>query len=382
MEQSDTVAALCRRLVRIPSLSGQERLMAATVAEAMAELGFAEIYADAYGSVVGQRTGRAPGPTVLYDAHIDTVAPASPDNWTRDPWSGEIADGRLWGLGAADVKGGLAAMLVGLARLPRDAFEGQLIVSASVCEENVTGAALGHILDRHAADVVVIAEPTELRLGIAQKGRLDLLLRAAGRSAHTSQPELGDNAVYRMLDAVQRVRGLPLPVDPALGREVLELVEIVSDPFPGTAHVPHGCRARFLARTLPGENAESALARLRAALAGLDRVDVSLEQTSQACYTGAVLVHDGDLPGWRSANDAPWLTRMQAALRGVSQPGATFAAPFGCNASTSAGRRRVPTVIYGPGSLAQAHVVDEWISLDQLSAATSGYAALALGCLA
>ena len=87
-------------------------------------------------------------------------------------------------------------LLVPEASVPASDFTGTLIVSASICEEDMTTAAVNAILDQHRADFVVVGEPTSLLLGVAQKGRAGLIVEARGRSAHTSRPELGDNAIY------------------------------------------------------------------------------------------------------------------------------------------------------------------------------------------
>ncbi len=293
--------------MRIPSLAGEEGAVAAFVAEQMAVLGFDQIATDSFGSVIGVRHGAAAGPTVLFDGHMDVVAVTDPEQWRHDPFGGEIAKGRLWGRGAADTKGSLAAMLLAATRLPKDGFAGRIIVAASVCEENLTGAALGHVLDRFPADLVVTGEPTALRLGVAQKGRTTLSLHAAGRAAHTSQPHLGENAVYKMVAAIQRVRDLPLPGDPDLGPGVLELTELVSEPFPNQTTIPVGCRARWVGRMMPGETEAAVLGRLRDAL---PEVTVAIDRLCQVCYTGAILEADDFLPGWRSAADDPWRTAI------------------------------------------------------------------------
>lgn len=378
---SKSTIELCQAFVRIPSPSGQEGDLAARVAQEMSGRGFHDVSVDAFGSVVGRLLGATHGPVVLFDVHLDTVAPARPEQWRYGPWDGAIEGGQLWGLGAADVKGSLAALIAGLASLPRADLHGEIVLSASVCEENLTGAALTQILASQHVDVAIIAEPTELRLGSAQRGRGDVLVTAHGRSAHTSQPELGDNAVYKMLEAVSRLRSLPQPGDPELGSGVFELVEIVSEPLPGTAHVPHRCRTRFLARVLPEETDAGFLDRLHAALAGMDGVELSLEPSRQVCYTGATLAHSGFLPGWRTPPEAPWLARLQAALVDAGLGAQTFAARFGCNASACAGAG-IPAFIYGPGSLRYAHAVDERISLSELVTGERAFAALARGCLA
>lgn len=370
------VVELARSLVRIPSLTGEEGAVAALAAATMQRRGFDAVHTDAWGNVIGLRRGRRPGPTLLFDGHMDVVEPG-PEGWQHDPYGGEISEGRLWGRGACDTKGSLAAMLCAAADLPIDDLAGTLVLAATVCEETVTGAALGHVLDVHPADLVITGEPTGLRLGVAQKGRATLRLHAAGRSAHTSQPELGDNAVYRMIEAITRLRALPLPGDPELGPGVLELVEIESQPLPNQTLVPAGCQARFVARTMPGEDADAFLGRVAGSLDNLPGVTFALDALREPCYTGAWLETVDFLPGWRCREEDPWRQALLAALAAAGLPAAVYAAPCGTNASESAGRRGIASFIYGPGSLAEAHIADEWVAIDELLAAQAGFSAIA-----
>jgi len=365
-DPSTPVATLCRDFVRIPSPSGQEGALAALVAERMEAMGLA-VETDRFGSVLGTRKGGRPGPTVLLDAHLDTVPVTDPAAWSQDPFSGDLHQGRLWGRGAADTKGSLAAMLCTVADLQD--FPGTLLLSASVCEENLTTAALSHVLDQHPVDLVLVGEPTSLRLGVAQKGRAGLLLEARGRSAHTSRPELGDNAITKLLEALARIRALPLPEDPALGRGVCELIEIASEPRPSPGMVPHRCTGRLALRLLPGETAPSVLARLAPCLEGLEGVTIRLAEATQRCYTGLELTMPDCVPAWKNPDLA-----LQARLLGALGT-APFAAPYTTNASAAA-IRGLPTFLLGPGSIEQAHGVDEWIALDQLNAAPTAYAAV------
>ena len=362
---SSPVVELCREFVRIPSPSGQEGALAALVAVRMRAMGFS-VETDAFGSVLGLRKGAKPGPTLILDAHLDTV-PVTHAAWQHDPFGAEIAGGRLWGRGSADTKGSLAAMLCAAAAL--DDFPGTLIVSASVCEEDLTTAALAHVLDHHPADLVLVGEPTSLCLGTAQKGRAGLWVEATGRSAHSSRPELGDNAIYKMVEAVARLRALPLPSDPELGQGVCELIEIDSEPKPSPGMVPHLCTARLALRLLPGETAPSVLDRTRGALDGLEGVSVRVLDTSQRCYTGLAIAMPEFVPAWKNPGQA-----LQARLLEALGT-AAFAAPYTTNASAAAARG-IPTFLLGPGSIEQAHTVDEWIALDQLTAAQAAYTAV------
>ena len=351
-----SVIQLCQQLVRAPSFSGEEQLAADIAARAMRDLGFDDVCVDAYGSVIGVRRGARPGKTILFDAHLDVVAVTNRDVWTREPFGGEIVDGKIFGRGACDDKGPLAAMICAAASVPREQLAGQIIVSASVCEENLTGAALAPILDQHQPDLVIIGEPTELKLGIAQKGRAGIVVHAHGKSAHTSRPELGENAVYKMIEIVNRVRTLALPSAPDLGRAIIELTEIESAPRPGSGFVPHTCHAHFVARILPGES--RVLEKLRDAIDGIAGVEIELEELTVRCYTGATLAMPDFIAGWRA--DETGVRKMREVLQ-VD----TFAAPFGTNASVCAARG-LPVFILGPGSIEQAHVIDEWIAIEEL----------------
>ncbi|NTW85947.1 MAG: M20/M25/M40 family metallo-hydrolase [Holophagaceae bacterium] len=368
---SSLVVELCREFVRIPSPSGGEGALAAVVAARMAGLGFA-VETDRYGSVLGMRRGSRPGPTVLLDAHLDTVPVTRPEAWTQDPYGAALHAGRLWGRGAADTKGSIAAMLCAATAMTN--FPGTLLVSASVGEEDLTSAALSHVLDRHPADVVLVGEPTSLCLGVAQKGRAGLVLEATGRSAHTSRPELGDNAAYKLMEAITRLRALPLPTDPELGRGVCELIEISSEPMPSRGMVPHLCTARFALRLLPGETAASVLDRTTQALSGLDGLALRIPEARQTCHTGAELIQQDCIPGWRCQH--PELRARLLTALGTP----AFAAPYTTNASAAAARG-IPTFLLGPGAIEQAHIVDEWVALDQLTAAVTAYQTALRVCL-
>ena len=376
---------LCQELVRLESLSGEERAASEAVEREMRALGYDEVRRDELGSVLGVVRGAraagadaAPG-ALLFDAHLDVVPATEPETWRFPPFSGERAEGRVWGRGATDVKGSLAALVVALGTLPRGEIAGTFLVSASVGEEHIEGLAVGHVLATHPVRAAIICEPTGLRLGLGHRGRASLVVQAAGRAAHTSRAENGINAVYRLTEAIARIRAMTPRTDALLGRGHIELVEVSSRPFPGSAMVPYEATARFDRRLVPGETRASLLAEMDEALAGLEGLSVRLHTGELRCYTGRSFTVEAFHPGWAVAADTPHAQRARQALEQAGLDRGAFYAPYSTNATETAGRRGISTLVYGAGDISAAHAVGESIEVAELLDAFRGYQALARG---
>jgi len=379
VEPTTRAIAFCQELVRLESLSGQEQAVAEAVEREMRSLGYDEVGRDDLGSVVGVIRGARGGESVLFDAHLDVVPATEPEAWRFPPFSGEHTEGRIWGRGATDVKGSLAALVLALGTLPRSEFAGALVVSASVGEESIEGLAVGHVLAAHPVRAAVICEPTALRLGLGHRGRASLVVEAAGRAAHTSQAENGTNAVYRLTEAIARIRAMTPRADALLGRGHIELVEVSSLPFPGSAMVPYHATARFDRRLVRGETRESVLGEMEEALAGLEGLSVRLHAGELRCHTGRSFTVEAFHPGWAVAADGSHAQQAREALADAGLAQDFFYAPYSTNATATAGRLGIPTLIYGAGDISAAHAMDESVSVDELLAAFRGYQALALG---
>lgn len=376
LDHNEQVVACCRDLVRAKSMAGQEREAAAVAERWMRQLGYDEVRVDQYGSVIGRIQGAHAGPHLHFDGHLDTVPATTPEQWQHAPFGGEIAEGKLWGRGATDMKGPLAAMICATATVDRSTLHGSVTVSASVAEEELEGPALNAILRVQPADFVIIGESTLLQAGIAQKGRAGIRLTTTGRAAHSSVPEQGDNAVYRMIDVIGRLRALTPPDDALLGAGILELVEIISAPYPGTSIIPDRCTVRWDRRTVRSETRASVLAGIRAALDGLDSVAVEYLDVAVPCYTGATLQADDFHPAWELAPDHPLARAALQAVRASGSEPRTCSVPYCTNGSGSAGDLSIPSIIIGPGDPALFHVVDEHIAVEQLITGVVVYQAM------
>lgn len=363
-----------RDLVRLPSPSGEEQRVAERVAAEMRALGFDLVETDECGTVIGIIEGAQPGPTVLLDAHTDTVGIAPGAPWSRDPFAADIVDDAIVGRGSADMKGALAAMVYGAAAADRAALAGRVVVSASTMEEVLEGVALQAVMERHPADFVVIGEATELNVARGGRGRAEIHLETIGRPGHTSAPHLGRNAVLDMMRVIEAVERLRLPVDPLVGPAILALTDIISDPYPGHSVIPSRCRATYDRRLLPGESAEDVLA----AITGLEelgdiRLTARIGKGEYQAYTGQTLEAEKFFPAWVLAEEDPFFRRALAGLHAAGLEPRLSAYRFCTNAAYSAGRAGVPTIGYGPAAETDAHVVDERLRLDDLVAAARGY---------
>jgi putative selenium metabolism hydrolase len=356
-------------LVRTASPSGAEGAVAELVQAELARLGYA-LEVDDLGNVTG--TLGAGDPCVLFDAHMDTVGVTDADAWSVDP-AGELRDGRLYGRGAMDMKGPLAAVVHGAAAA---SAAGRVVVCASIAEEMIEGFATVAVARRVRPDVAVICEATGLRVAIGQRGRAELIVEVAGSPTHSSRPELGVNAVEAMADVLAAARNVELPEHPALGPAILVPTDIASRPFPALSVVPDLCTVTFDRRTLPGEAEDDVVGALRAAVEaavaphgatgtvtiGVDRFD---------SYSGAPVEAPNFAPAWFVEPDAEPARTALAAL-GAEPHHWAF-----CTNGSGTAALGIPTIGYGPGDETLAHRVDEYLELDELYAGAQGYATLA-----
>ena len=333
---------------------------------------------DAVGNVTGLVGPDGPV-ALLYDGHMDVVAATGA--WSGDPFGGEIAGGRLRGRGATDMKGPLAAALVGVAEA---AATGRLArpvaVSASVLEETVEGAALAHVLDDLDPGAVVICEPSSLAVKTGQRGRVEILIDALGIPAHAAHPEMGRNAIDLAARALLAIAEAPLPRGEVLGQALIAATDIVSDPWPSISALPARVTIRLDRRLVDGETCDGVMAVLRALLDGLEpgafRARVSDDPV--ASWTGAAVRPQRDPPTWIQSPESPLARAAAGALKANGRPAAFGTYAFCTNGSESAGRRGLPTIGLGPGAEADAHRIDESISIAELDAATAIYRDLAL----
>ena len=185
--------------------------------------------------------------------------------------------------------------------------------------------------------------------------------------------------MYRLTEAIARIRAMPRRPDALLVHGHIELVEISSQPYPGSSMVPYHATARFDRRLVRGETRDSVLGEIRAALAGLEGVSAYLHPGELHCYTGRDFAIEAFHPGWAIAPDSELALRARRALERDGLAHEFYYAPYCTNGSATAGELGIPTLIYGAGDISAAHAIDESVEVAELVAAGRGYQSLARG---
>jgi len=302
---------------------------------------------------------------LLIDAHMDTVPV---EKMEIEPFSGEVREGRLYGRGACDNKGTLAAAmwaLVQLAEGPAPCATVQLLASGD--EEGNFGGIHDWVANGPGADAAVVGEATELRLVTASRGALRLKIRTLGKAVHTCTPELGVNAITHMCRVITAIEeelkpGLFAREHPLLGSPRVT-VSIIQGGRRANI-VPDECEIDIDRRVLPDETEQSALAELDELLDRLRRHDDTLRAERLPPYAF--------VPASECAAEALIAEAVRGALEEEGLAAEPSGVPYTTHASVLAAAG-IPTVMLGPGSIEQAHGPNEWVEVAQVEAAARIY---------
>jgi acetylornithine deacetylase len=364
---------LLRDLVRLPSVNPMGRPLQSSEVYEHRVTAYLEDFFRGLGvpcerqSIAPQRDNliarfESPGaqPTVIFEAHQDTVPT---DNMTIEPFAAHIENGRLYGRGACDIKGGMAAMLAAFARVAREkpARARNLIMACSVDEEHTFLGVQEMVRRGLRADMAVVAEPTDLRVVNAHKGLCRWKVTTAGRSCHSSTPELGVNAVYRMgrlLSVIERYAAdlRASRSDALLGPPTLSVGRIEGGTSVNT--VPDRCLIEVDRRLIPGEAAEAARREFIEFLKR-DLADVPFD-----CSPIWI-----NCPALSPDHNSELMTSLGQSIDAVTGSHEVIAVPYGTDASTLA-LGGIPSVVFGPGDIARAHTCDEWVPIEEVAQAS------------
>ncbi|MEW6510930.1 MAG: M20 family metallopeptidase [Bacteroidota bacterium] len=295
--------------------------------------------------------------TLLLEAHLDTVYA---DGMSFPPFTPAVRDGRLYGRGSCDTKGSLAAFLHAAVTCAaaRKSMRYNVVLAAVADEEYKFTGATHAVAKGLRADMGIAGEPTRLRIVRAHKGVTRWKIVTTGVSAHAAYPDRGENAIYAMggvlarleryAAALQNSAGHPLLGPPTLSVGVIEGGQAVNV-------VPDRCVIEIDRRTLPGESTDAVLA----------AVQKTLEGVAGWRFEPPHLI----APPMETPAESPVVGELSDAIRRITGSVTFEAAPYATDAGVY-GSAGIPSVVFGPGDIAQAHTADEWIEIDELQRAS------------
>jgi acetylornithine deacetylase/succinyl-diaminopimelate desuccinylase-like protein len=380
---SSDVIRLTQDLIRIPSPGGHEKEIARKIDGVMRALRYDLVFTDDVGNIVGVILGSDPGSTVVMTSHMDTVKPDGIESWSRSPFSGDLVHDRIEGVGAADCKGGLAAQIFAghVVASGRVRPVGHIVVAATVAEEHGFSIGVRHLLATTLPELgmepclVVLGEPTGLKIGTGQDGRVAIDIDVRGPA---------EGAVRRAAD--QLFRWLKAHCG-GLGVRDSHSVIMVDQPRQGASG--RGCdeTIRLWLRLFPGDSADDVLGWLEGSVLaderGIDAVsfDAHIHEEEQSLYTGHRRRVRLVVPSWSTDLSHPMVERARTAMIaagcewiptnwkmgrwGIGTAGAVVTCEFA-----------VPAIGFGPGAEEQAHACNESVSAAALVAAVFGTAVI------
>lgn len=305
--------------------------------------------------------------TLMFSGHLDVVGV---EGMVHAPFSGEERDGRLFARGAADMKGGVAAMCAGAWRAARTGLAGEVLVALTADEEYESAGTRAMLERGERADAAIVGEPTRLEIMPAHRGFVWIEVEVSGRAAHGSRWDVGIDAIRHaglLLAELDRLDAEELTrrTHPLLGRASLHASTIAGGV--GMSTYPDRCELRLERRTLPGERAEDVLAEVQRACAL-----VRARRPSFAAEVRVIMAQGpSDVPV-----EAPIVRELEGALRARGEP----VRVSGMSAWTDAALLNaagVPAICFGPGDISLAHAAEEYIPLDEIDRAASVLEALA-----
>ena len=380
----DLTAQNLSEIVKIKSLSGQEEQVIKTLKRQMEEAGFDKVWIDGLGNLIGQIGN---GSKILaIDAHIDTVDLGNLEDWDFDPLGGEIKDGYVHGRGSVDQEGGAASFITAGKILKELGFDRDLTVlfTATVMEEDSDGLCWKYIIeeDKIKPDAVIITEPTNLNIYRGHRGRMELMIKFKGLSAHGSAPERGDNAIYKAAKVALEIEKLNycLKYDPFLGKGSVTISEFKSN-APSQCSVADYAHLYLDRRLTWGETKESVINELQEILDKLQIKDAKIEIPfyKGKAWTGLEYGMEKYYPTWKiDENHNVIQTGRKVFIDLFDKEPIIDKWTFSTNGVVINGMYGIPIIGFGPGNEVLAHAPNEKVPIDHLVKASAFYALYAL----
>ncbi|MEW6624486.1 MAG: YgeY family selenium metabolism-linked hydrolase [Bacillota bacterium] len=389
-ELKPQIVDFCSRLIRVPSLSGEEGAVAVLIQNKMLKLGFDEVIVDPVGNVIGILKGQGGGDNIMFNCHMDHVSPGNLADWEYPPYDGKVDETWVHGRAASDTKGAIASQIYGAYLLKTLGLKtkGDIILTFVIDEEPGDMWGMKHLcqdwLDRPVS-LVVLGEATSLNIYLGHRGRLEMELVSRGKMSHSSAPWLGINAVNKMIPVLAQLEEVSrsLPEDKELGRSTLVVTHISCVPGWGST-VPDICTVWIDRRYLPSESTEEVIAQVQAVV---DRcrqqdpdinVEVRIRELDHKSYTGITEKEKLLKQPYLISRDDPYVQCAVKALQEIGQNPGFDIWDFGTDGSYTAHVLGIPTIGYSPCEEVYAHRSTDRVRIDYLMQAAAGNAAIAL----
>ena len=376
----DYTASNLSKLVKIKSLSTQEKEVQLELKRQMEEAGFDEVFIDGLGNVIG-RIGH--GKKILaIDGHMDTVDFGNLEAWEFDPLSGEVKDGFVHGRGSVDQEGGPASFVTSGRILKELGFDKDVTVYfvGSVMEEDCDGLPWKYIVeeDKIRPDFAISTEPTNLNIYRGHRGRMEITVSFYGLSAHGSAPERGKNAIYMASRAALEIEKLNerLAYDEFLGKGSVTISQMVTG-APSLCAVSDFAKIHLDRRLTWGETKESAVKEIEEIVKDMN-AKVEVLQYNEKAWTGLEYGMEKYYPTWKMAEDHPVVQTGVSAYENLfGKKPLVDKWTFSTNGVVINGVYGIPTIGFGPGNEVMAHAPNEKVPVDHLVTASAFYAAYA-----
>lgn len=356
-------------LVAVPSLSGEEAMVQRTIAAWFEDNGITASIEPADGgltNVIVEVNGQGDGPTLWIGGHCDTVAPAT--DYSFDPYTADIRDGRVYGVGSMDMKSGLATAMHVVRDLHRRRAQwgGKVIFSALADEEAYSRGANGFIRTDRGIDAAIMCEPNYPHPEIGAIGKINLKVEVTGVSAHGSQPQNGVNAVTEAASLLVAIDSIERKVHPQYGPATHCVLNVSAGNGRYEIRVPDHCEFLINWHFMPGETAEEAVALIEQLAADLG---------SKARF--AVTIQSPRYDSFELPEDHPFIRQFADSFQQVVGHEPEYKFCFGVSdANIFNGLAGIPTLLFGPSG-ANMHAADEWADVDQMLVARDVYLDLA-----
>ena len=387
------VIKFTQEIIKIPSFTGQEGELAKVILKKLEEFDLDDAFIDGIGNVVGVIRGQENGATILLNGHLDVVPAGNINNWhPYDPFSAEIDDnGNIHGRGAADLKGGLSVQLFTMKLLKllknRGGMKGNLIFSAVVHEEAAEMFGMEYLCKQTlpdkkiGCDLVFLCEPTGLNVVLGQRGKVEIVVQTKGKTAHSSIPQEGINALEKMMPMLHYVFkrfNKSLRSHPLLGDSSVTITNLVCRPG-ALSMIPDECEISIDRRYMPGESVEELLEEFRLLFKEIKKDDPQFEATVyvrkllERSYTGYEKEVQKYHPPWITDEEHTFVQKTLRALKRIGQNPEIKYWKFGTDGSMTSALMDIPTIGYSGTEECFAHTPTEMVNIEMMMQSLEGY---------